>query len=99
MRGDLLLSVFLGTICVTLAHSTDAEEDKGRSSASINPYHDPEFLKNRYMKPRPNNKPSSGTSLEALEHKAEKSKTRDEESLSKTASPKSREQTSTNDLM
>lgn len=99
MRNNFLLSVFFYTICVTLAYSTNRDEDEGKSSVFTNPYHDPEFLKNRYMKPRPNNKPSSGASLEALERKAAESNVRDGQPPSKATSPKARAQTSTKEVM
>jgi hypothetical protein len=99
MKKEFLLALSVGGLCAMHVCSTDAEEDKGRSSPSVNLYHDPEFLKNRYMKPRPNNKPSSGASLEALERKAAESNVRDEEPLSKATSPKARAQTSTKEVM
>lgn len=99
MKKQFLLALSVGALCAMRVCATDAEEDVGRPNTSANPYHDPEFLKNRYMKPRPNNKPSSGASLEALERKAAESNVRDEEPLSKATSPKARAQTSTKEVM
>ncbi|MCE2951046.1 MAG: hypothetical protein ACK5TR_00430 [Alphaproteobacteria bacterium] len=74
MKAHWLLFLTMGCTVATPAHSSEREEDEGKKSPAVNPYHDPDFLMHRYMQRKPNNKPSSGKSLETLERKAEEHK-------------------------